>query len=167
MSSLGARGPRVGCSDGAAAIRRPCLHWINRNGQCRCVRSISQFFYFYKIEFLNVFEFSREPQIRSLERSGPTDLPQTCFKLVCSTCVAVSAAAPSPRATVLEMGGSDPFYVAADVKLPSAAQQLAEGKFTMNGENCDAPERIFVNETIYDQFAQVLIHATVAVCLVP
>eukprot|EP00658_Telonema_sp_P-2_P009813 TRINITY_DN13654_c0_g3_i3.p1 TRINITY_DN13654_c0_g3~~TRINITY_DN13654_c0_g3_i3.p1 ORF type:complete len:238 (-),score=60.54 TRINITY_DN13654_c0_g3_i3:316-1029(-) len=53
------------------------------------------------------------------------------------------------------MGGSDGFYVAADVEdVRGTALNLATGKFDMNGENCDACERIFVHADIFEQFCQ-------------
>ena len=34
------------------------------------------------------------------------------------------------------------------------AAKLAEGKHDMNGENCDACERIYVHESIWDEFLE-------------
>jgi len=49
---------------------------------------------------------------------------------------------------VMEMGGKDAFYVSDDNAgtVPDVAKKVANGKFDMNGENCDAIERIYVHE---------------------
>ena len=79
------------------------------------------------------------------------------------------AAAPvrSPRRTVLEMGGNDGFYVHKDVAtdmpkgplqdVAAVAAALATAKFDMMGENCDAAERIYVHEDIYDDFLEAFV----------
>ena len=51
------------------------------------------------------------------------------------------------------MGGNDRFYVHSDVAdVQDVAPNLATRKFDMMGENCDACERIYVHEAIYDAF---------------
>lgn len=49
---------------------------------------------------------------------------------------------------VMEMGGKDGFYISDDVAgdVSAVAEKVANGKFDMNGENCDAIERIYVHE---------------------
>ena len=52
----------------------------------------------------------------------------------------------------LELGGKDPVYVCEDVDVKKAAASLVEGAFYNAGQSCCAVERIYVQESIYDQF---------------
>ncbi len=53
----------------------------------------------------------------------------------------------------LELGGKDPLYVMDDVSdVKQAAINAAEGAFYNNGQSCCAVERIYVHESIYDEF---------------
>ena len=53
----------------------------------------------------------------------------------------------------LEMGGKDPLYVANDVvDIKLAAESTADGAFYNNGQSCCAVERIYVHESIYDEY---------------
>ena len=52
----------------------------------------------------------------------------------------------------LELGGKDPAYVLPDVKLDYAIANLAEGAFFNSGQCCCGIERIYVHETVYDDF---------------
>ncbi len=53
----------------------------------------------------------------------------------------------------LEMGGKDPLYVADDVAdLKQVAAGTADGAFYNNGQSCCSVERIYVHETIYDDY---------------
>ncbi|MGS2764603.1 aldehyde dehydrogenase family protein [Sinomicrobium sp. M5D2P9] len=58
----------------------------------------------------------------------------------------------------LELGGKDPLYVADDVPdIKQAAINAAEGAFYNNGQSCCAVERLYVSESIYDQFVEALV----------
>lgn len=52
----------------------------------------------------------------------------------------------------LELGGKDPMYVCDDVDVKSAAAAGVEGTFYNNGQSCCAVERIYVHESIYNEF---------------
>ena len=52
----------------------------------------------------------------------------------------------------LELGGKDPAYVRADADLDHAIENLADGAFFNSGQSCCAIERIYVAETLYDDF---------------
>jgi len=54
---------------------------------------------------------------------------------------------------VFEGPGKDPFIVLADADLTAAAGELAFAKYLYAGQTCTAPERIYVQEEIYDDFA--------------
>jgi len=54
---------------------------------------------------------------------------------------------------LLELGGKDPLYVTdqnSDIK--SVAEAAADGAFYNNGQSCCAVERIYVHESVYDEF---------------
>lgn len=52
----------------------------------------------------------------------------------------------------LELGGKDPAYVRADVKLEHAVENLVDGAFFNSGQSCCGIERIYVHESVYDAF---------------
>lgn len=52
----------------------------------------------------------------------------------------------------LELGGKDPAYVRADCNLQHAIENLADGAFFNSGQSCCAIERIYVHESIHDEF---------------
>lgn len=54
--------------------------------------------------------------------------------------------------TQLELGGKDPVYVHKDVDIKSAAESLADGSMYNGGQSCCSVERIYVHESIYDEF---------------
>jgi acyl-CoA reductase-like NAD-dependent aldehyde dehydrogenase/gamma-glutamyl-gamma-aminobutyrate hydrolase PuuD len=52
-----------------------------------------------------------------------------------------------------EMGGKDPLYVADDITdIKSVVADTADGAFYNNGQSCCSVERIYVHETLYDQY---------------
>jgi acyl-CoA reductase-like NAD-dependent aldehyde dehydrogenase len=54
----------------------------------------------------------------------------------------------------MELGGKDPAYVRADAKLDHAAPNLVEGAFFNSGQSCCGIERIYVHETLFDNFVE-------------
>jgi acyl-CoA reductase-like NAD-dependent aldehyde dehydrogenase len=52
----------------------------------------------------------------------------------------------------LELGGKDPAYVRADVKLDHAVENVVDGAFFNSGQSCCGIERIYVHEAVYDAF---------------
>jgi acyl-CoA reductase-like NAD-dependent aldehyde dehydrogenase len=59
----------------------------------------------------------------------------------------------------LELGGKDPVYVAPDVDVAAAAESLAEGAFYNAGQSCCSVERIYVHESIHDDFVSAFVRA--------
>jgi acyl-CoA reductase-like NAD-dependent aldehyde dehydrogenase len=60
----------------------------------------------------------------------------------------------------LEMGGKDPLYVANDVvDIKLAAESTADGAFYNNGQSCCAVERIYVHESVYDEYVDQFVKA--------
>jgi acyl-CoA reductase-like NAD-dependent aldehyde dehydrogenase len=60
----------------------------------------------------------------------------------------------------LELGGKDPAYVRSDVDLNYAVENLVEGAFFNSGQSCCGIERVYVHESVYDQFIEGYIELT-------
>lgn len=52
----------------------------------------------------------------------------------------------------LELGGSDPAIVLADADLQLAARGIAWGRYANAGQTCAAPKRVFVEQSVADEF---------------
>lgn len=59
--------------------------------------------------------------------------------------------------TGLELGGKDPAYVRADADLEFAAENLADGAFFNSGQSCCGIERIYVHQSRFDEFIDLLV----------
>jgi len=61
--------------------------------------------------------------------------------------------APKMIPCQLEMGGKDPLYVSDDVAdIKQVAAATADGAFYNNGQSCCSVERIYVHESVYDEY---------------
>jgi succinate-semialdehyde dehydrogenase/glutarate-semialdehyde dehydrogenase len=56
------------------------------------------------------------------------------------------------KKTVLELGGSDPFLVLADVDIPAVATAAASARCVNSGQSCIAAKRFIVESSIADEF---------------
>lgn len=54
--------------------------------------------------------------------------------------------------SLLELGGSDPLIVTDDANLTRAAKATVFGRFSNNGQICEAVKRVYVNEKVADAF---------------
>jgi acyl-CoA reductase-like NAD-dependent aldehyde dehydrogenase len=54
----------------------------------------------------------------------------------------------------LELGGKDPAYVRADVKLDHAIENVVDGAFFNAGQSCCGIERVYVHEAVYEPFVE-------------
>ena len=52
----------------------------------------------------------------------------------------------------LELGGKDPAYVRADVDVKWAAEEIVDGAVFNSGQSCCSIERVYVADTIHDEF---------------
>ncbi len=62
----------------------------------------------------------------------------------------------------LELGGKDPIYVRDDVDVPAAASSLADGAMYNTGQSCCSVERIYVHQSIYDEFVAAFVKEVAA-----
>jgi acyl-CoA reductase-like NAD-dependent aldehyde dehydrogenase len=60
----------------------------------------------------------------------------------------------------LELGGKDPMVVFEDVHIDRAVKGAVWGAFTNTGQSCTSVERLYVQETIYEQFKARLVEET-------
>ena len=65
----------------------------------------------------------------------------------------------------LELGGKNPMLVLDDADIDVAARGAVKGAFTNAGQLCLAPERIYVDETVYDEFVDAFVRETRALTL--
>jgi acyl-CoA reductase-like NAD-dependent aldehyde dehydrogenase len=56
----------------------------------------------------------------------------------------------------LELGGKDPAYVRKDVDLAWAAEEIVDGAVFNSGQSCCSLERIYVDESIHDDFVKAI-----------
>jgi len=68
-----------------------------------------------------------------------------------------AAAAATGAKVVLENGGNDPLLVDEDVDPVWAAGQAALGGFINSGQLCTAVERVYVHESVIDEFVAALV----------
>ena len=64
------------------------------------------------------------------------------------------AAAGTFTGTALELGGKDPGYVCEDANLDDAVATLIDGAMFNSGQCCCGIERIYVHESLYDDFVK-------------
>ncbi|HVX17671.1 MAG TPA: aldehyde dehydrogenase family protein [Acidimicrobiales bacterium] len=62
------------------------------------------------------------------------------------------AAAEQLIPVILELGGKDPMIVCDDADLDRAAAGALWGAFSNSGQTCMAVERVYVQDSVYDQF---------------
>lgn len=63
-------------------------------------------------------------------------------------------------ATGLELGGKDPAYVRPDVELDYAVENIIDGAFFNSGQSCCGIERIYVHESVYNDFVEGAVELT-------
>ncbi|PKS05892.1 hypothetical protein jhhlp_007723 [Lomentospora prolificans] len=78
-----------------------------------------------------------------------------CFTGSLAGGLAVQTAAADRIVNVgLELGGNDPAYVRGDVDVAWAAEEIVDGAIFNSGQSCCSIERVYVDESIHDQFVE-------------
>lgn len=81
------------------------------------------------------------------------DVKLICFTGSVAGGVAVQQAASGRFVNVgLELGGKDPAYVRKDVDVKWAAEEIVDGAVFNSGQSCCSLERVYVDESIHDEF---------------
>ncbi|MFZ4928801.1 aldehyde dehydrogenase [Chryseobacterium sp. Mn2064] len=70
--------------------------------------------------------------------------------------IVYKAAAEHLTPVVLELGGKSPAIVTKDANLEVAARRIVWGKFLNAGQTCVAPDYLLIEETIQEQFLEML-----------
>eukprot|EP00494_Astrolonche_serrata_P000177 UN00179 len=68
--------------------------------------------------------------------------------------------APSIKPATLELGGKSPLIIFEDSNLENAARAALIANFFSQGEICTNGTRIFVQESVYDKFMEILVNKT-------
>ena len=75
------------------------------------------------------------------------------------------SAAKQVKRVHLELGGKAPVVVFADADLAAAAEAIAVAGYFNSGQDCTAATRVIVQESVYDEFVQLLTEQAKAVVL--
>src|SRR5205814_2947594 len=91
-------------------------------------------------------EMTSNPTVRKLSFTGSTEIGRVLMKQV----------APTVKKISLELGGNAPFIVFDDADLDAAAEGAIISKYRNMGQTCVCANRLFVQDAVYDVFAQKL-----------
>ncbi|MFA9215852.1 MAG: NAD-dependent succinate-semialdehyde dehydrogenase [Sphingomonadaceae bacterium] len=94
-------------------------------------------------------EMTSNPTVRKLTFTGSTAVG----RLLMQQC------APTIKKLSLELGGNAPFIVFDDADLDAAVEGALASKYRNAGQTCVCANRIYVQDGIYDQFADKLVAA--------
>ena len=83
------------------------------------------------------------PDVNKVAFTGSTEIGHVIMK---------AAAESNLKRVSLELGGKSPFIVCADANVDKAAATAASGIFFNMGQVCTASSRVFVHESIHDEF---------------
>jgi succinate-semialdehyde dehydrogenase / glutarate-semialdehyde dehydrogenase len=107
---------------------------------------------------LNIVTSSRE-KVKEVVGAWLTDSRVRKITFTGSTAVGKHLARESAdtlKRLSLELGGNAPFIVFEDADLDAAVNGLMAAKFRNGGQTCVSPNRVYVHEAVYSQFAEKL-----------
>jgi succinate-semialdehyde dehydrogenase/glutarate-semialdehyde dehydrogenase len=91
-------------------------------------------------------ELTSNPDVRMLTFTGSTEIGR----------ILMAQCAPTIKKLGLELGGNAPFIVFDDADLDKAVQGAMASKYRNAGQTCVCANRIYVQEAVYDAFAEKL-----------
>jgi succinate-semialdehyde dehydrogenase/glutarate-semialdehyde dehydrogenase len=91
-------------------------------------------------------EMTANPVVRKLTFTGSTEIGAELYR----------QSAPTIKKLGLELGGNAPFIVFDDADLDAAVEGALIAKFRNNGQTCVCANRIYVQDGVYDAFAEKL-----------
>ncbi|MDK3020853.1 NAD-dependent succinate-semialdehyde dehydrogenase, partial [Pseudodonghicola flavimaris] len=94
-------------------------------------------------------ELTENPVVRKLTFTGSTEVGAMLY----------AQSAPTIKKLGLELGGNAPFIVFDDADLDAAVEGALIAKFRNNGQTCVCANRIYVQDGVYDAFAEKLAKA--------
>ncbi|CAN7597308.1 NADP-dependent succinate-semialdehyde dehydrogenase [Pararhizobium sp. LjRoot255] len=89
---------------------------------------------------------TESPIVRKLTFTGSTEIGTELYR----------QCAPTIKKLGLELGGNAPFIVFNDADLDAAVEGALIAKFRNNGQTCVCANRLYIQEGVYDAFAQKL-----------
>jgi alpha-ketoglutaric semialdehyde dehydrogenase len=92
-------------------------------------------------------ELLRSPDVRAISFTGSNDVGSLIY----------ATAAKQMKKCQCEMGGKNPVVVLADADLALAADHVVAGAFGSTGQRCTATSRVVVEESIANQFVEMLV----------
>ncbi|MFB9950623.1 NADP-dependent succinate-semialdehyde dehydrogenase [Rhizobium puerariae] len=94
-------------------------------------------------------EMTSNPVVRKLTFTGSTEVGAELYR----------QSAPTIKKLGLELGGNAPFIVFDDADLDAAVEGALIAKFRNNGQTCVCANRLYVQDGVYDAFAEKLSRA--------
>jgi succinate-semialdehyde dehydrogenase/glutarate-semialdehyde dehydrogenase len=94
-------------------------------------------------------EITSNPKVRKISFTGSTAVGR----------ILMEQSATTVKKFSLELGGNAPFIVFDDCDFDAAVDGLMLGKFRNTGQVCVSPNRIYVQEKIYDVFVKKIVDA--------
>ncbi|AEK74662.1 NAD-dependent succinate-semialdehyde dehydrogenase [Rickettsia conorii subsp. heilongjiangensis] len=90
--------------------------------------------------------FCEDFRLRKLSFTGSTNVGKILYQNAANTLKRLS----------LELGGNAPFIITADNNLEKVVSDLVIAKTRNSGQSCISPNRIFIEESIYEKFIEIL-----------
>jgi succinate-semialdehyde dehydrogenase/glutarate-semialdehyde dehydrogenase len=94
-------------------------------------------------------EMTSNPVVRKLSFTGSTEVGR----------LLMAQSAPTIKKLSLELGGNAPFIVFDDADLDAAVEGAIASKFRNAGQTCVCANRLYVQDRVYEQFAEKLVTA--------
>lgn len=94
-----------------------------------------------------VASWLQDPRVRKITFTGSTLVGKHLAR----------ASADTLKRLSLELGGNAPFIVFEDADLVAATEGLLQAKFRNGGQTCVSPNRVYVQQAVYEEFAQRLV----------
>ena len=91
-------------------------------------------------------EFTSNPTVRKLTFTGSTEVGR----------VLLQQCAPTIKKASMELGGNAPFIVCDDADLDAAVEGAIASKYRNAGQTCVCANRLYIQDGVYDQFAEKL-----------
>jgi succinate-semialdehyde dehydrogenase/glutarate-semialdehyde dehydrogenase len=94
-------------------------------------------------------EMSTNPVVRKVSFTGSTQVGR----------ILMAQAAPTVKKLSLELGGNAPFIVFDDADVDAAVEGAIASKYRNSGQTCVCANRLYVQDGIYDAFAEKMVAA--------
>jgi len=104
-----------------------------------------------------VADWLHDPRVRKITFTGSTQVGKYLARESAETLKKLS----------LELGGNAPFIVFDDADVEAAVDGLIAAKFRNGGQTCVSPNRVFVQQGVYEQFAALLCKRVAAFKVAP